>query len=168
MLVAHVAIVFLVKLLAPGLDLFFLLLGTSVSGFDAILPILGLRDDEYHCGGIFHSVWPPVLAALMLVPLGLSASLSFLAGGILHLLADSTDERGRPWLHPLIEKSYGLAVFPYDFRDYVSNPVCVITEILSAIFVFWYVWAFALDIQSILLLCLLIPLFGAFVLHQLD
>ena len=166
MLAAHLALAFLVKILLRDLDLFYLLVGTSLSGFDAILPIVGLRDEDYHCGSIFHSIWPPVMGAVVLLLLGPIASISFLTGGIVHLLGDSTDVRGRPWLYPLSRKRFGVAIFPHNFRDYVSNPVCLAIEICSVIFLVWYALVFGIDLTSWLWIGLLIPLFIVFAVHR--
>lgn len=114
---------FTAKLLFPNLSLFFPSVGTSLSGFDALLPIFRLKDEGYHCGSVFHSVWLPLAGALVLLTFDVAWSASFLTGGPLHLLKDSNDVRGRPWLYPLSKTTYGFAVFPYDFRDYVSAPL---------------------------------------------
>ena len=166
MLAAHLAAIFLLKMLVRDLSLFYLLVGTSLSGFDAILPIFGLRDEDYHCGSIFHSVWPPVMGSVVLLPLGPIASISFLTGGVLHLLGDSTDVRGRPWLYPLSKKRFGVAILPYNFRDYVLNPTCLVVEICSCTFLVWYALVFGLDLASWLWIGLLIPLFIAFGVHH--
>ncbi len=166
LLVAHLALMFAVKLLFPNLDLFFLLVGASLSGFDAFLPILRLEDEDYHCGSVFHSVWLPLAGALVLLTLNVAWSTSFLTGGLLHLLTDSADVRGRPWLYPLSKKTFGVAIFPYDFKDYVSNPLCVAIEVASILLIIAYVHAFGVDLLSSLWFALLLPLFGVFVLHQ--
>jgi len=166
LLVAHVALIFIMKLLFPNFDLFFLLVGVSVSGVDALLPVLRLRGDEYHCGSIFHSVWPPIIGALLLLAFDVICSASFLAGGLLHLVTDSTDIRGRPWLHPLSKKTFGVSIFPYNFRDYLSSPLCLAIEASSVILVILYVLTFGLDLLSLLWLSLMLPLFGVFARHQ--
>jgi len=166
LLVAHLALMFIVKLLFPDLDLFFLLVGASFSGLDALLPILRLRDEQYHCGSIFHSVWLPLAGALFLLAFSVISSASFLTGGLLHLLTDSTDMRGRPWLYPLSKKAFGIAIFPYDFKDYVSNPLCLAIEVISILFIMLYVQAFSVDLLSLLWFALLFPLFVVFALHQ--
>jgi len=166
LLVAHVALIFIMKLLVPSFDLFFLLVGVSLSGVDALLPVLRLRDDEYHCGSIFHSVWTPIIGGLLLLAFDVIYSASFLAGGLLHLVTDSTDIRGRPWLYPLSKKTFGVSVFPYNFRDYLSSPLCLAIEASSVILVTLYVLTFGLDLLSLLWISLLLPLFVVFALHQ--
>jgi len=166
LLVAHLALMFVAKLLFPNLDLFFLLVGASLSGLDALLLILRLKDEDYHCGGVFHSVWLPLAGALALLTLNVAWSASFLTGGLLHLFTDSTDVRGRPWLYPLSKKTFGIPVFPYDFKDYVSNPLCVAIEVASILFIIAYVRILSIDLLSSLWFALLSPLFGVFALHQ--
>jgi len=166
LLVAHVALIFIMKLLVPSFDLFFLLVGVSLSGVDALLPVLKLRDDEYHCGSVFHSVWTPIIGALLLLAFDVIYSASFLVGGFLHLVTDSTDTRGRPWLYPFSKRAFGVSVFPYNFRDYLSSPLCLAIEASSVIFVVLYVLTFGLDLLSLLWLSLLLPLFVVFALHQ--
>lgn len=166
MLVAHLALVFLVKLLFPSLSLFFLLVGASISSIDAILPILRLRSESYHCGSIFHSIWLPLAGASLLLVLDVSWSVSLLAGGLLHLLTDSIDMRGRPWLYPLSGKTYGIAIIPYNFKDYVANPICIAVEAASALLILAYVLMFGIDLPSLLWFFMVIPLFVAFALHQ--
>lgn len=166
MLVAHLALAFALKLFFPDFSLFFMLVGTSLSGLDALVPILGLRDDSYHCGSVFHSVWLPVVGALFLQVFDAVSSISFLVGGLLHVVSDSTDTRGRPWLCPLSKRVFGIRIFPYDFKAYVTNPVCLAVETASVAFVLVYVYVVGVDLLSILWLALLLPLFAAFALHQ--
>ena len=166
MLVAHLALMLIVKLLFPNLNLFFLLVGASISGFDALLPVFRFKNEEYHCGSVFHSVWLPLVSAAFMLVFNAVWSASMLIGGLLHIFADSTDVRGRPWLYPLSKKIYGIAIFPYDFKDYVSNPLCLAIEVASTLLMIAYIHIFGLDLLSLLWLALLFPLFGIFVLHQ--
>jgi len=166
LLVAHLALMFIAKSLFPSVDLFFSLVGASISSLDALLPILRLKDEDYHCGGVFHSVWLPLAGALALLTMNVAWSASFLTGGLVHLFTDSTDVRGRPWLYPLNKRTIGIAIFPYDFKDYVSNPLSVAIEVASFLFIIAYVNVFGIDLLSSLWFALLLPLFGAFAMHQ--
>jgi len=166
LLVAHLALMFIVKLLFPNLNLFFLLVGASISGFDALLPVFRFKNEEYHCGSVFHSVWLPLASAAFLLAFNTVWSASMLIGGLLHLFADSTDVRGRPWLYPLGKKTYGIDIFPYNFKDYVSNPLCLAIEVASILLIMAYAYMFGIDLLSLLWFALLLPLFGIFALHQ--
>ncbi|MFH0849281.1 MAG: metal-dependent hydrolase [archaeon] len=166
MLIAHLAIVFVAKWLLPGLDLFFLLVGTTASSYDAILPMLGIRPDSYHTGGIYHSVWVPILGAGVLYALSPVFSVSFLLGGLLHLISDSIDAGGRPWLYPLSKKRFGVALIPYNFKEYISNPACMALESISAAFILYYLIVVGLDWRSMLWILFLTPFFVAFAIHS--
>jgi len=166
LLVAHLAMMFIVKLLFPNLSLLFLLVGASISGIDALLPVLRFKNESYHCGSVFHSVWLPLASALFLLIFNVIWSASLLTGGLLHLFTDSTDMRGRPWLCPLSKKTYGIAIFPYNFKDYVSNRFCLAIEVGSILVIIAYVYMFGIDLLSSLWFILLLPLFGVFALHQ--
>ena len=166
MLIAHLAIVLLAKTLLPELDLFFLLVGTTTSSCDAVLPMLGIRPDSYHTGGLYHSIWIPVLGAGVLYVLSPVSSVSFLLGGLLHLVSDSIDAGGRPWLYPLSKKRFGVALIPYDFREYISNPACIALESISAAFIIYYIIVVGLDWRSILWILFLTPFFVGFVIHN--
>lgn len=166
MLVAHVALVFAFKLVFPSMDLFSMLVGTTISGFDAIPPMLGLAQESYHGGGIFHSVWVPLLGAAVIYPFGELAAFSFLLGGLLHLAADSIDALGRPWLYPIYKKPFRIALLPYDFRAYISNPVSVSLEVVSCVFVLYNLVYVGVDERTLLWILLIAPLFVTFAVHH--
>ena len=166
MLIGHLAIVFAIKWLCPSLDLFHLLVGATISSFDAVPPILGLRPDSYHCGGIFHSIWIPITGAVLLYPFALMPSVSFLVGGVLHLASDSVDKEGRPWLYPISKKKLGFPLLPYEFSEYVSNRICISLEAISSVSVICYLVFIGIDQASVFWLMFVTPFFVAFALRQ--
>ena len=166
MLIAHLAIVFAAKLLYPSLDLFHLLVGATISSFDAVPPMVGLRPDSFHCGGIFHSIWLPIVGSVLLYPFGVVSSASFLVGGMLHLASDSIDREGRPWLYPISKRKHGFPLMPYAFSEYVSTPICIGLEAISGVSVVCYLLFIGIDQASVFWLMFVTPFFIAFALRE--
>ncbi len=166
MLIAHLAIVLAAKWLCPRLDLFHLLVGATISSFDAVPPMFGLRPDSYHCGGVFHSIWVPIAGAVLLYPFGVMPSASFLVGGMLHLASDSIDREGRPWLYPISKRKHGFSLLPYAFSEYVSNPICISLELISGVSVVSYLLFIGIDQASVFWLMFVTPFFIAFALRE--
>ncbi len=48
-------------------------------------------------------------------------ALSFSVGGIVHVLTESFDIKGRRLLGPISDKFYGVKILPYDFWTYLKD-----------------------------------------------
>jgi hypothetical protein len=56
------------------------------------------------------------------------AATSFSLGGIIHVVSESFDEKGRRLLYPMSKKFYGLKILPYDFWTYLTDKKIVAFE----------------------------------------
>jgi membrane-bound metal-dependent hydrolase YbcI (DUF457 family) len=126
-ILAHVTVPVIISGLVPQLDLLTLLVGANVSSLDA-LPTLIRRSplrrplEETHASTVLHTPFFFAVVALALAScLGPMFGVSFLVGGISHILVDALDEKGRMILYPFSRKFYGLGVLTYDFWTYVTN-----------------------------------------------
>ena len=55
--------------------------------------------------------------------------MSFSLGGVIHVLSESFDEKGRRLLYPLSKKFYGIRVLPYDFWTYLTSKKVIALEV---------------------------------------
>jgi len=135
MIIGHVSIPLIIYGLFSGnLDLAALLIGSGFPNFD-VLPTLLRKEtpkdpiNETHASTILHTIflYLVILPILYLVLSGLGWSnswviaMSFSLGGIIHVLTESFDEKGRRLLYPLSKKFYGIKVLPYDFWTYLTD-----------------------------------------------
>lgn len=133
MIIAHVTIPLILCRVFP-LNLLALLLGSGVPNFDAIPTLLRKKTPknamaELHAGSALHTPF----FYLAIIPIlwyffGLSITISFSSGGIIHILMECLDEKGRMLLYPLSKKFYRIYVFPYDFWTYLASKKTLIFE----------------------------------------
>ncbi len=111
-----------------------LLIGSGFPNFDVFPTLLRKEtpDDpinETHAATILHTIFL-YLVILPFMYLGLNAvgwtnawtiALSFCMGGVVHVLTESFDEKGRRLLYPISKKFYGIRVLPYDFWTYLTD-----------------------------------------------
>jgi len=144
MIIAHITIPLILCKLFP-LNLLALLLGSGAPNFDAIPTLIRKKTpknavDEFHAASILHT---PIFYLLILPVVwyffGSSIGISFSLGGIIHILMESLDEKGRMLLYPLSKKFYRIYVFPYDFWTYLTSKKTLALEatftILSTVLV---------------------------------
>ena len=144
MIIAHITIPLILCKLFP-LNLLALLLGSGAPNFDAIPTLIRKKTpknavDEFHAASILHT---PIFYLLILPVVwyffGSSIGISFSLGGIIHILMESLDEKGRMLLYPLSKKFYRIYVFPYDFWTYLTSKKTLALEaiftVLSAVLV---------------------------------
>lgn len=111
-----------------------LLLGSGFPNFDVFPTLLRKKTPknamaETHASTILHTLFLYVvlLPILYLLFNGFSIAnswliaLSFSLGGIIHVLSESFDEKGRRLLYPFSKKFYGIRVLPYDFWTYLTS-----------------------------------------------
>jgi hypothetical protein len=154
MILAHIAIPLILCKLFP-LNLLALLLGSGAPNFDAIPTLIRKKTPknavaEFHAGSILHTpifyiVILPVVWSIATVIrngdyfFGLSIAISFSLGGIIHVVMECLDEKGRMLLYPLSKKFYRIYVFPYDFWTYLTSKKTLALEaiftVLSAVLV---------------------------------
>ena len=149
MLLVHLAIAFILKWIFLELNLPLFLIGSTVSGIDIIAPALGVRGKTYHCRGFYHSIFLPLTVGLVLLLIGFTYSLSFMIGGFAHLLLDSLDEQGRPWFYPLDRRMIGINLIPFEFKKYLANPACKVSEVISVFVIVAFVAFREVDLGSI-------------------
>ena len=126
MIIAHIAIPLILCKLFP-LNLLALLLGSGAPNFDAIPTLIRKKTPknavaEFHAGSILHT--PFFYMAILPVVwyfFGLSIAISFSLGGIIHIVMECLDEKGRMLLYPFSKKFYRIYVFPYDFWTYLTS-----------------------------------------------
>lgn len=111
-----------------------LLIGSGFPNFDVFPTLLRKKTpkdpiNETHASTILHTVFL-YLVILPLLYLALSAigwsdswniALSFSLGGVIHVLTESFDQKGRRLLYPVSKKFYGIRVLPYDFWTYLTD-----------------------------------------------
>lgn len=135
MMIAHATIPLILYGIFPtSLNLLALLIGSAVPNFDVFPTLLRKNTPkntlaETHAGTILHA--PFLYMALFPIfsflfnSCGITNSwiiaMSFSLGGIIHVLSESFDEKGRRLLYPFSKKFYGIRVLPYDFWTYVTN-----------------------------------------------
>jgi hypothetical protein len=144
MILAHIAIPLILCKLFP-LNLLALLLGSGAPNFDAIPTLIRKKTPknavaEFHAGSILHT---PILYIVILPVVwyffDLSIAISFSLGGVIHIVMECLDEKGRMLLYPLSKKFYRIYVFPYDFWTYLTSKKTLALEatftVLSAVLV---------------------------------
>jgi len=126
MIIAHIAIPLILCKLFP-LNLLALLLGSGAPNFDAIPTLIRKKTPknavtEFHAGSILHTpIFYIVILPVVWYFFGLSIAISFSLGGIIHIVMECLDEKGRMLLYPLSKKFYRIYVFPYDFWTYLTS-----------------------------------------------
>lgn len=111
-----------------------LLIGSGFPNFDVFPTLLRkeMPDDpinETHAATVLHTLFLYIVILpfmyLSLNTLGWSNSwiiaTSFSLGGVVHVLTESFDEKGRRLLYPISKKFYGIRVLPYDFWTYLTD-----------------------------------------------
>lgn len=127
MLIGHVTILLVAYGLFPKLSLFALLLGGGIPNLDAAPTLLRKKTPinpkmEFHGRSILHTpIFFLIIFPILHYFLGLVIAASLCLGGVIHILTDSLDDRGRMLLYPLSKKFYGLPILPYDFWTYTTN-----------------------------------------------
>ena len=121
--------------LFPGqINLAALLLGSGFPNLD-VFPTLLRKEtpkdplNETHAATILHTIFfYLVIFPVLYFPLsllGITSSwpiaMSFSLGGVIHVLSESFDEKGRRLLYPLSNKFYGIRLLPYDFWTYLTD-----------------------------------------------
>ena len=142
MIIAHAALSLILAGLFPAhMNLIALLIGSGIPNFD-VFPTLMRKHtpknaiDEFHAASILHT---PFFYLILLPPgyfllqyLGVANSLiiavSFTLGGVLHILIECIDEKGRLLLYPFSRKFYGYNAIPYDFWTYITSRRVLIIE----------------------------------------
>jgi succinate dehydrogenase/fumarate reductase cytochrome b subunit len=140
MILAHSTIPLIIFALSPTrVNLFAILLGGYIPSLD-ILPTLLRKEtpkdvfSEFHTSSILHTPFLfLILSPVLFYLFGSVVAFSFTLGGVLHILIESFDERGRMLLYPFNKKFYGIRVIPYDFWDYLSNKGIFIFEALLVV-----------------------------------
>lgn len=134
-LIGHATIPLIIYGLFHGdINLVALLLGSGFPNFDVFPTLLRKKTpedpiNETHASTILHTIFLYIVILpvfyFILNGFGMSNSLgiaiSFSLGGIIHVLSESFDEKGRRLLYPLSKKFYGIKILPYDFWTYVTN-----------------------------------------------
>jgi hypothetical protein len=144
MILAHIAIPLILCKLFP-LNLLALLLGSGAPNFDAIPTLIRKKTPknavaEFHAGSILHTpIFYIVILPVVWYFFDLSIAISFSLGGIIHIVMECLDEKGRMLLYPLSKKFYRIYVFPYDFWTYLTSKKTLALEatftVLSTILV---------------------------------
>ncbi|MFH1821279.1 MAG: metal-dependent hydrolase [Methanobacteriota archaeon] len=111
-----------------------MLIGSGFPNFD-VFPTLLRKEtpdnpiNETHAATILHTLFLYIII-LPFMYLGLNAlgwsnswviAMSFSLGGVIHVLTESFDEKGRRLLYPISKKFYGIRVLPYDFWTYLTD-----------------------------------------------
>jgi len=135
MMIAHATIPLILYGLFPNhISLIALLLGSGAPNFDVLPTLLRKKTPknalaEFHAASVLHTP----LFYLILLPFvyfilnyftvisSLTIAISFSLGGILHILMECFDEKGRRLLYPFSKKFYGIPVLPYDFWTYLTS-----------------------------------------------
>lgn len=142
MMIAHVTIPLILYGLFPNnLNLLALLLGSGAPNFDVIPTLLRKKTPknalaEFHAASILHTpffylILLPFLYLLLNyfgVVNSLTLAISFSIGGVLHILTECFDEKGRLLLYPFSKKFYGIQVLPYDFWTYITDKKILVFE----------------------------------------
>ena len=111
-----------------------LLIGSGFPNFD-VFPTLLRKEtpedpiNETHAATILHTIFLYIAILpfmyFALNSLGWSNSwviaTSFCIGGVVHVLTESFDEKGRRLLYPISKKFYGIKILPYDFWTYLTD-----------------------------------------------
>ena len=111
-----------------------LLIGSGFPNFDVFPTLLRKEtpDDpinETHAATVLHTLFLYIII-LPFMYLGLNAlgwgnswviATSFALGGVVHVLTESFDEKGRRLLYPISKKFYGIRLLPYDFWTYLTD-----------------------------------------------
>lgn len=126
MILAHVTVP-LILLRLFNLDLLALLLGSAFPNFDSFPTLLRKKMprntiNEFHARSILHAPFFFMLSFPVLYYFyGFVVAFSFSLGGLIHIISESFDEKGRPLLYPLRKKLYGIRMLPYDFWTYTTD-----------------------------------------------
>jgi membrane-bound metal-dependent hydrolase YbcI (DUF457 family) len=124
-----------------------LLIGSGFPNFD-VFPTLLRKEtpkdpiNEAHASTILHTIF--LYLVLLPVLYLLSSALGFLnswtiatsfsLGGIIHVLTESFDEKGRRLLYPFSKRFYGIRLLPYDFWTYLTSKKVLALE--GVLFIF--------------------------------
>lgn len=142
MIIGHVTIPLIIYALFPAhLNLVALLFGSGFPNFDAFPTLLRKKTPkeplaETHASTVLHTLFLYILLLPILYFLfdrfGVVNSwiiaMSFSLGGIIHVVSESFDEKGRRLLYPVSKRFYGLKVLPYDFWTYLTDKKIVAFE----------------------------------------
>lgn len=135
MMIGHVTIPLILYGLFPThIELLPLLFGSGFPNFDVFPTLLRKKTPknalaETHASTILHTLFLyivllPILYFLLNscgIANDWAIAMSFSLGGIIHVLSESFDEKGRRLLYPLSKKFYGIRVLPYDFWTYLTD-----------------------------------------------
>lgn len=151
MIIGHVTVPLIIYGLFPAhLNLIALLIGSGFPNFDAFPTLLRKTPlkkpmEETHASTVLHTLFLYILilpiSFFLLDRFGIMNSwviaMSFSLGGIIHVVSESFDVKGRRLLYPASKKFYGLKVLPYDFWTYLTDKKIVALEggLLIAAFV---------------------------------
>lgn len=150
MLIGHVTVPLILYGLFPThISLLALLFGSGFPNFDVFPTLLRKKTPkntlaETHGSTILHApflyiVLLPILY-LLLNHWGITNSLiivtSFSLGGMIHILSESLDEKGRRLLYPFSKKFYGVQILPYDFWTYLTSKKILALEGLLLVVAF--------------------------------
>lgn len=142
MIIGHVTIPLIIYGLFPTqINLVALLIGSGFPNFDAFPTLLRKKTPEEpiaetHASTVLHTLFLYILLLPILYFLfdrfGIVNSwviaMSFSLGGIIHVVSESFDVKGRRLLYPISKKFYGLKVLPYDFWTYLTDKKTVALE----------------------------------------
>jgi len=142
MMIAHVTIPLILYGLFPThIELLPLLFGSGFPNFDVFPTLLRKKTPknalaETHASTILHTLFFYIVLLPILyfflnscgIANGWVIALSFSLGGIIHVLSESFDEKGRRLLYPLCKKFYGIRVLPYDFWTYLTDKKIICFE----------------------------------------
>lgn len=140
MMIAHATIpliiysLFLRPMDPSHITLVALLIGSGFPNFDVFPTLLRKKPPKYtlaetHGSTILHSLFLYIVLLPILYLLfygfgiinSLIIAMSFSLGGIMHVLSESFDKKGRRLLYPFSKKFYGIPVLPYDFWTYITD-----------------------------------------------
>ncbi len=142
MLIAHATIPLILYGLFPNhINLLALLLGSGAPNFDVLPTLLRKKTPknalaEFHAASVLHTpffylILLPLVYALLYfftVANSLTIAISFSLGGILHILMECFDKKGRLLLYPFSKKFYGVPILPYDFWTYLTSKKILAVE----------------------------------------
>ncbi len=142
MIVVHATLPLILAVLFPAhMNLFALLIGSGIPNFDVFPTLMRKKTPknalkEFHAASILHTPFfylvllPPMYFALEYfgVANSLIIAVSFMLGGVLHIVIECIDEKGRLLFYPFSRKFYGYNAIPYDFWTYLTSKRVLIFE----------------------------------------
>lgn len=145
----HILLPILIYLLTnKTLNIYALIFGSLLLNLDTIPPTLKLVSKEFHMG-IIHTPFFIILTSIPVFLYNLVLGLSFLLGGLSHILADTGTDTGIMWFYPVSKKYFTFSLWVNtgmnskqeykgifeDFKGYYSQKVPIAIELLLFVMV---------------------------------